>query len=78
MRAGIAAALLFGAGTPFAKMLLGDVTPWLLAGLLYTGSGVGLGLYRLLRRAPGCDCPGSNCCRFRVPCSWAEFSGRCS
>lgn len=52
VRAGLAAALLFGAGTPFAKILLDDVSPWLLAGLLYTGSGLGLGLYRILRRAP--------------------------
>ena len=52
VRAGLASALLFGAGTPAAKLLLGDVSPWLLAGLLYLGSGVGLGLYRVIRRAP--------------------------
>ena len=52
VQAGIASALLFGAGTPVAKLLLGDVSPWMLAGLLYLGSGVGLGLYRLVRRAP--------------------------
>ncbi len=45
-------AVLFGAGTPFAKLLLGDVGPWLLAGLLYTGSGLGLLAWRLVRRAP--------------------------
>ncbi|MEP7312923.1 MAG: EamA family transporter, partial [Pseudomonadota bacterium] len=38
----LAAAVLFGAGTPLAKYLLGAVDPWLLAGLLYLGSGVGL------------------------------------
>lgn len=47
--AALAAALLFGASTPFAKALLGDVSPLLLAGLLYLGSGVGLSLARLLR-----------------------------
>ena len=52
VRAGLASALLFGAGTPLAKLLLGDVSPWLLAGLLYLGSGLGLSLYRVLRRAP--------------------------
>ncbi|GHF17137.1 DMT family transporter [Pseudolysinimonas yzui] len=52
VQAGLAAALLFGAGTPIAKLLLGEVSPWLLAGLLYLGSGVGLGLYRLIRRSP--------------------------
>ena len=39
----IASAALFGASTPLAKALLGDgVSPWLLAGLLYLGSGIGL------------------------------------
>ena len=48
--AALGAALLFGAGTPLAKMLLADVGPWLLAGLLYLGSGIGLTLVRALRR----------------------------
>jgi drug/metabolite transporter (DMT)-like permease len=46
-------ALLFGASTPFAKLLLGDVNPWLLAGLLYLGSGIGLGLVSAVRNAIG-------------------------
>lgn len=49
--AALGAALLFGAGTPAAKLLLGPVSPWLLAGLLYLGSGIGLALFRLLRRS---------------------------
>jgi len=44
------AAALFGAGTPFAKLLVGHLTPWMLAGLLYGGSGAGLGIIVLLRR----------------------------
>jgi len=45
---------LFGASTPLAKLLLGGgVDPWLLAGLLYLGTGVGLGLLHLIRRAGG-------------------------
>ena len=40
----LAAALLFGASTPLAKVLTGDISPLLLAGLLYLGSGVGLAL----------------------------------
>jgi drug/metabolite transporter (DMT)-like permease len=44
--AAMGAALLFGAGTPLAKLLLGSVGPWMLAGLFYLGSGVGLTLYR--------------------------------
>ncbi|VTU01446.1 membrane protein : Transporter of the DMT superfamily OS=Janthinobacterium sp. (strain Marseille) GN=cnrT PE=4 SV=1: EamA: EamA [Gemmataceae bacterium] len=38
----LAAAALFGASTPFAKVLVGQVDPVLLAGLLYLGSGCGL------------------------------------
>jgi drug/metabolite transporter (DMT)-like permease len=48
--AALGAALLFGAGTPGAKLLLGPVSPWLLAGLLYLGSGAGLAVYRSVRR----------------------------
>lgn len=53
------AALLFGAGTPLAKLLLGSVSPWLLASLLYLGSGLGLALYRRLVRAPAVRLPRS-------------------
>lgn len=52
VRAALLAALLFGASAPLAKLLLGDVSAWLLAGLLYVGSGLGLGLWRLVRHAP--------------------------
>ncbi|CAN5390015.1 DMT family transporter [soil metagenome] len=51
VQAALVAALLFGAGTPIAKLLLSDVSPWMLAGLLYLGSGVGLGIYRVVRRS---------------------------
>ncbi len=48
----LASAALFGASTPLAKLLLGGgVDPWLLAGLLYLGSGLGLGLVHLVRGA---------------------------
>src|SRR2546421_11677983 len=47
--AALGAALLFGAGTPAAKLLLGPVSPWLLAGLLYLGSGLGLAVWRQVR-----------------------------
>lgn len=50
--AAIAAALLFGAGTPFAKILLAHTDPWMLAALLYLGSGAGLWLFRRIRRSP--------------------------
>jgi drug/metabolite transporter (DMT)-like permease len=47
------AAALFGLSAPAAKLLLGSVDPWLLAGLLYVGSGVGLGGLRGLARLGG-------------------------
>lgn len=54
-RSGISLALLsavlFGASTPFAKLLLGTVDPWLLAGLLYLGAGLGLAIIHLSRAA---------------------------
>jgi drug/metabolite transporter (DMT)-like permease len=43
------AAALFGASTPFAKELLGEMPPIALAGLLYAGSGAGLVMVQLLR-----------------------------
>jgi drug/metabolite transporter (DMT)-like permease len=49
----LGAAMLFGLSAPAAKLLVGAVDPWLLAGLLYLGSGVGLGSYLVARRAAG-------------------------
>ena len=49
--AALAAALLFGASTPFAKALVGALPPVLVAGLLYAGSGIGLWIVRLIRDA---------------------------
>ncbi len=51
----LAAAVLFGASTPGAKVLLVGISPVLMAGLLYLGSGLGLGLWWLLRVTAG-DC----------------------
>lgn len=47
----LAAAALFGASTPFAKALLEDVPPLVLAGLLYAGSGAGLAIVQMVRAA---------------------------
>jgi drug/metabolite transporter (DMT)-like permease len=48
----LASAGLFGASTPLAKLLLGEVPPLMLAGLLYLASGVGLMAWLLARRQP--------------------------
>lgn len=50
--AALGAAILFGAGTPLAKVLLTQIGPWLLAAFLYLGSGIGLWILRRVRRAP--------------------------
>ena len=44
----LVAALLFGLGTPLAKLLLASVNPLMLAALLYLGSGLGLAIARTL------------------------------
>jgi len=45
----LAAAALFGAATPVAKLLLGSASPFMVAGLFYMGSGAGLGFGIALR-----------------------------
>jgi len=64
MRTGIPLALLsaalFGASTPLAKLLLGTIDPWAMAGLLYLGAGLGLGIVQLARgalRLPAAEAP---------------------
>ncbi|KTC91266.1 EamA family transporter [Fluoribacter dumoffii] len=47
--AALGAALLFGGSTPFAKQLVGNSSPLILAGFLYLGSGIGLGFVRLIK-----------------------------
>ena len=53
----LAAAVLFGAAAPFAKLLLGEVAPQLLAGLLYLGAGIGLAAVHFGRAALGIPAP---------------------
>jgi drug/metabolite transporter (DMT)-like permease len=47
------AAVLFGLSTPIAKILIGGMSPLLLAGLLYSGSGIGLALVLMIRAMAG-------------------------
>ena len=46
---GLLAAALFGVSAPISKRLLAEVTPQVLAGLLYAGAGIGLSIARALR-----------------------------
>ncbi len=47
--AALGAAILFGASTPLAKLFVPDMSAFMLAGLLYLGSGIGLTTLRLVR-----------------------------
>ena len=60
------AAALFGASTPLAKELLGEMHPIALAGLLYAGSGAGLAIVQLVRVFV---------IRKAVPVSWPSRGG---
>ena len=46
----LVSAALFGASTPAAKLLLGAIDPFVLAGLLYSGAGIGIFVLRRLIR----------------------------
>jgi drug/metabolite transporter (DMT)-like permease len=51
--AALSAAVLFGLSTPIAKLLIDGMSPLLLAGLLYSGSGIGLALVLAIRAMSG-------------------------
>ena len=56
----LSSAALFGASTPLAKIMLGDTDPWMMAGLLYLGAGLGLAAIHLSRgimRLPAVEAP---------------------
>lgn len=71
MRTGIlfalASAVLFGASTPFAKLLLGDIDPWMMAGLLYVGAGAGLAAVHFGRGALDLPAPEAPLTRADAP-----------
>lgn len=60
----LASAALFGASTPLAKLLVGEVQPLALAGLLYLGSGIGLLAWFLVRKR---DARATNLSRADLP-----------
>ncbi len=53
--------------TPLAKLLIGDISSWLLAGLLYLGSGSGLTILCLLRRSSAGDSGEASLTRADLP-----------
>ncbi|MCA1926184.1 MAG: DMT family transporter [Thiobacillus sp.] len=64
------AAALFGASTPFAKALIGQAAPVMLAGLLYLGSGLGLLIGYTLRALAAGDRPPANARLTRQELPW--------
>jgi drug/metabolite transporter (DMT)-like permease len=63
----LVSALLFGASAPFAKLLLGTVSPQLLAGILYLGAGLGLAALQGGRAALGLSAPEAPLRRHDLP-----------
>jgi drug/metabolite transporter (DMT)-like permease len=63
----LGSAVLFGASAPVSKLLLGSVDPWLLAGVLYLGAGVGLAVVHWGRAAIGLASPEAPLRRADLP-----------
>lgn len=54
----LASAVLFGVSAPISKLLLGaSISPWLLAGILYFGAGLGLAATRAFGLLPAAEAP---------------------
>ena len=58
---------LFGAVSPLSKILLDTVNPFMLAGLMYLGAGLGLAAYRGLRGAFGASTDEAQLRRGDIP-----------
>jgi drug/metabolite transporter (DMT)-like permease len=63
----LGSAVLFGASTPLAKLLLAAVDPQLLAALFYLGAGLGLGVLPVGRAAIGLPAPEAPLRRSDLP-----------
>ena len=76
-------AALFGASTRLAKLMLGGVAPWVMAGLLYLGAGIGLAAVHFSRGVlclPAIEAPlhRSDVRGWPLSSRRAAFSGQCS
>lgn len=63
----VGSAVLFGAAAPLSKLLMGTVDPWLLAGVLYLGAGIGLAVIRVGRPLIGLASPEAPLRRADLP-----------
>ncbi len=63
----LGSAALFGATPPLSKLLLENVSPFMLAGLLYLGAGIGLALYRAVKRSGDAEAQEASLRRADLP-----------
>ena len=63
----LGSAVLFGASAPFSKLLLSSIDPWLLAGVLYLGAGIGLAAVHWGRSIVGLESPEAPLRRADLP-----------
>lgn len=63
----LGSAILFGASAPLSKLLIGPIDPWLLAGILYIGAGVGLAAVHWGRPLIGLPSPEARLQRADMP-----------
>lgn len=63
----LGSAVLFGASAPLSKLLTGSIDPWLLAGILYLGAGLGLAVVHVGRPLIGLPSPEASLRRSDLP-----------
>lgn len=63
----ILAAALYAINAPFSKLLLVDIPPTLMAGFLYVGAGLGMGLLAMVRKAQRKQSAERNLTRAELP-----------
>lgn len=63
----VGASALFGVTPPLSKLLLENVSPFMLAGLLYLGAGIGLALYRAVKRSGDAEAQEASLQRADLP-----------
>ena len=63
----LGSAILFGASAPLSKLLIGSMDPWLLAGILYLGAGIGLAIVHVGRPLIGLPSPEASLQRSDLP-----------
>ncbi len=61
------AAALYAVNVPLSKLLMPQVSPTMLAGLLYLGAGIGMGVLMAVKRAVGAEDQAALLCRRDLP-----------